>query len=31
MMIGAGVAWGATTLVIKGSNLRTAPAEKVLA
>ena len=31
MMIGAGIAWGATTLVIKGSNLRTAPAEKVLA
>ena len=31
MMVGAGVAWGATTLVIKGSNLRTAPAEKVLA
>lgn len=31
MMIGAGAAWGATTLVIKGSNLRTAPAEKVLA
>ena len=31
MMIGAGIAWGATTLVIKGSTLRTAPAEKVLA
>jgi drug/metabolite transporter (DMT)-like permease len=31
MMIGAGIAWGATTLVIKGSNLRGAPAEKVLA
>jgi len=31
MMIGAGIAWGATTLVIKGSSLRTAPAEKVLA
>ena len=31
MMVGAGVAWGATTLVIKGSALRTAPAEKVLA
>ncbi len=31
MMIGAGIAWGATTLVIKGSNLRTASAEKVLA
>jgi drug/metabolite transporter (DMT)-like permease len=31
MMVGAGIAWGATTLVIKGSSLRTAPAEKVLA
>jgi len=31
MMVGAGIAWGATTLVIKASNLRTAPAEKVLA
>ena len=31
MMVGAGIAWGATTLVIKGSTLRTAPAEKVLA
>jgi drug/metabolite transporter (DMT)-like permease len=31
MLVGAGVAWGATTLVIKGSNLRSAPAEKVLA
>jgi drug/metabolite transporter (DMT)-like permease len=31
MMVAAGVAWGATTLVIKGSNLRTAPSEKVLA
>src|SRR5688572_6973212 len=31
MMVGAGIAWGATTLVIKGSKLRTAPAEKVLA
>ena len=30
MLVGAGIAWGATTLVIKGSNLRTAPAEKVL-
>ena len=29
MMVGAGVAWGATTLVIKGTNLRTAPPEKV--
>jgi hypothetical protein len=25
MMVGAGVAWGATTLVIKGTTLRTAP------
>ena len=31
MMIGAGAAWGATTLVIKGTALRSAPAEKVLA
>jgi drug/metabolite transporter (DMT)-like permease len=31
MLVGAGIAWGATTLVIKASNLRTAPAEKVLA
>lgn len=31
MMIGAGAAWGATTLVIKGSALRSAPPEKVLA
>ena len=31
MMVGAGIAWGATTLVIKGSSLRSAPAEKVLA
>ena len=30
MMVGAGAAWGATTLVIKGTTLRTAPAEKVL-
>ena len=31
MMVGAGAAWGATTLVIKGTNLRTAPPEKVFA
>ena len=31
MMVAAGIAWGATTLVIKGSKLRGAPAEKVLA
>ncbi|HKS62573.1 MAG TPA: DMT family transporter [Xanthobacteraceae bacterium] len=31
MMVGAGVAWGATTLVIKGTALRTAPPEKVFA
>jgi drug/metabolite transporter (DMT)-like permease len=31
MMVGAGAAWGATTLVIKASKLRSAPAEKVLA
>ncbi|MEA2928118.1 MAG: hypothetical protein QOG38_546, partial [Hyphomicrobiales bacterium] len=31
MMIGAGAAWGATTLVIKGSALRRASPEKVLA
>src|ERR1043166_4613619 len=31
MMVGAGAAWGATTLVIKGSGLRSAPPEKVLA
>ena len=31
MMVGAGIAWGATTLVIKASRLRGAPAEKVLA
>src|SRR3954454_3328452 len=30
-MIGAGACWGATTLVIKASRLRSAPAEKVLA
>jgi drug/metabolite transporter (DMT)-like permease len=30
MMVGAGAAWGATTLVIKGTTLRAAPAEKVL-
>jgi drug/metabolite transporter (DMT)-like permease len=31
MMVGAGAAWGATTLVIKGSALRSARPEKVLA
>lgn len=31
MLMAAGAAWGATTLVIKGSRLATAPAEKVLA
>ena len=31
MMVGAGAAWGATTLVIKATKLRNAPAEKVLA
>jgi drug/metabolite transporter (DMT)-like permease len=31
MMVGAGAAWGATTLVIKATTLRSAPAEKVLA
>jgi drug/metabolite transporter (DMT)-like permease len=31
MMIGAGIAWGATTLAIKATRLRSAPAEKVLA
>jgi drug/metabolite transporter (DMT)-like permease len=31
MMVGAGAAWGATTLVIKATNLRNASAEKVLA
>jgi drug/metabolite transporter (DMT)-like permease len=31
MMVGAGLAWGATTLVIKGSTLRTAAPEKVFA
>ncbi|HEY4774604.1 MAG TPA: DMT family transporter [Xanthobacteraceae bacterium] len=31
MMVGAGAAWGATTLVIKGSALARAPAEKTLA
>jgi drug/metabolite transporter (DMT)-like permease len=31
MMVGAGAAWGATTLVIKATKLRSAPAEKVLA
>jgi drug/metabolite transporter (DMT)-like permease len=31
MMVGAGACWGATTVVIKGSALRAAPAEKVLA
>jgi drug/metabolite transporter (DMT)-like permease len=31
MMVAAGAAWGATTLVIKASRLRSAPAEKVLA
>jgi drug/metabolite transporter (DMT)-like permease len=30
MMVAAGAAWGATTIVIKGTALRTAPAEKVL-
>jgi drug/metabolite transporter (DMT)-like permease len=31
MMVGAGAAWGATTLVIKGTALRSARPEKVLA
>jgi drug/metabolite transporter (DMT)-like permease len=31
MMVGAGAAWGATTLIIKASKLRSAPSEKVLA
>src|SRR5262249_39485226 len=31
MMVAAGAAWGATTVVIKASNLARAPAEKVLA
>src|SRR3954452_4339936 len=31
MMVGAGACWGAATLVIKASPLRSAPAEKVLA
>src|SRR3954464_173067 len=31
MMVAAGAAWGATTLVIKATKLRSAPAEKVLA
>ena len=31
MMVGAGAAWGATTVAIKGTKLRSAPAEKVLA
>jgi drug/metabolite transporter (DMT)-like permease len=31
MMVAAGAAWGATTLIIKGSRLRGAAAEKVLA
>jgi len=31
MMVGAGVVWGATTLAIKATRLRSAPAEKVLA
>ena len=31
MMVGAGAAWGATTVVIKATKLRAAPAEKVLA
>jgi len=31
MMVGAGACWGATTLSIKASRLRSAPAEKVLA
>ena len=30
MMLGAGAAWGATTLVIKATRLRSAPAEKLL-
>jgi drug/metabolite transporter (DMT)-like permease len=30
MMLGAGAAWGATTLVIKATRLRGAPAEKLL-
>lgn len=31
MLVGGGMAWGATTLVIKGSRLATTPAEKTLA
>jgi len=31
MMVAAGAAWGATTLIIKGSSLRTAAPEKVFA
>jgi len=31
MMVGAGAAWGATTLLIKASRLRSAPSGKVLA
>jgi len=31
MVVGGGAAWGGTTLVIKGSRLATAPAEKTLA
>lgn len=31
MMVAGGIVWGATTLVIKGSALRSAPTEKVLA
>jgi drug/metabolite transporter (DMT)-like permease len=31
MMVGAGAAWGATTLIIKATKLRDAPSEKVLA
>jgi drug/metabolite transporter (DMT)-like permease len=31
MMLGAGAAWGATTLIIKATKLRDAPSEKVLA
>jgi drug/metabolite transporter (DMT)-like permease len=30
MMLGAGAAWGATTLLIKATRLRSAPAEKLL-
>jgi drug/metabolite transporter (DMT)-like permease len=31
MMVGAGAAWGATTLIIKATKLRNVPSEKVLA